>query len=344
MDLAGRSVWQVAAGDNKRRYDDICLKYDIMMIGSGERGPFDEETYRDKKESTKKALRRFYCDVKPLDIVLLRLGSGKVLAVGEVAGDEALHEEEFGDIDGWRLQHVRQVRWVTGGHEFAQGTFGGRLSRVKKTEVLRWVHAFRFPVEARTRPLCDLPADTGELSDEELGALLVENGMSANRVARLQATMASLRPLVEWYGEDKKERPRRPSEHETITYLVVPLLFALGWSEKTVAIEWNNIDIALWDQVETEQIQPTYVIEVKSLGKSVFAPEGQAIGYAEDLDCERFFVTDGVRYACFGDGGGEYTPQSYLNITRLRNEYPVYDDKAGGRCGGAVDSLLSMAR
>ena len=139
-------------------------------------------------------------------------------------------------------------------------------------------------------------------------------------------------------------RSGRPSEHETITYPVVPLLMSLGWSEKTLAIEWKNIDIALLDEAGPGQPQTTCAIEVKSLDRSVFAPKEQAISYADQERCKQFFVTDGVRYAHFSKEGDDYGPRSYLNISRLRMKYPVYDHRAGGRCGGAVDSLLSMAR
>ena len=344
MDLAGRNVWQVAAGDNKRRYDDICLEYDVMMIGSGELGPFDENTYRDKKDSSKNAIRRFYRELKLGDLVLLRLGTREVLAVGEVAGDQAAHMEEFGDIDGWRLQHTRRVRWVRATKQFAGSKFRGRFGGVWQPEVLEWVRAFRYPVETPSRTLLDLPMDTGKLSDEELGAQLAENGMPVQRVARLLATMESVRPLIEWYRAQQEKRSGRPSEHETITYLVVPLLFSLGWSEKTLAIEWRSMDMALFDEAGLGALHPACAIEVKSLDKSVFAPKEQAVSYAEREHCERFFVTDGVRYACFRKEADEYVPGSYLNITRLRHSYPAYHDRARGHCGGAVDSLLSMAR
>jgi hypothetical protein len=45
MELQGKNVWQVAAGDNTRKFTCICLRYDVMMIGPGDLGPFDEKRY-----------------------------------------------------------------------------------------------------------------------------------------------------------------------------------------------------------------------------------------------------------------------------------------------------------
>jgi len=344
MDLADKKVWQVAAGDNQRQYDDICLHYQVMMIGPGERGPFDEDTYRDVPSSSKNAVRRFYSGPRRGDVALLRLGTSRVLAVGEVVGDSPTHVEEFGDIDGWRLQHCWPVRWTKVEKTFEPGTFRGRFGRVNHSEVLKWARAFTYPKEARTPTPSDLPTDTGQLGDEELGALLVKSGMSVERVAQVLTARESLHPLIQWLREQGATRSGRPSEHETISYLVVPLLFSLGWSQKTLAIEWNNIDIALFPEPTHRGAHPTCGIEVKSLDRSVFAPRKQATGHAERRGWDRFIITDGARYACFKKHGEQYALSSYLNIARLRRRYPVYDDRAGGHCGGAVDALLTIAR
>lgn len=35
MDLTGKTLWQVGAGDTDRSYGDICIKYDVMLAGPG---------------------------------------------------------------------------------------------------------------------------------------------------------------------------------------------------------------------------------------------------------------------------------------------------------------------
>ena len=56
-------------------------------------------------------LKRFSIEMKEDDLVVLRLGTDKVQAVGEVVGAYDW-SEAFGDVDGWNLQHVRRVRWL----------------------------------------------------------------------------------------------------------------------------------------------------------------------------------------------------------------------------------------
>ena len=47
-------------------------------------------------------------------------------------------------------------------------------------------------------------------------------------------------------------------------------------------------------------------------------------------------MTDGLRYGVFTRAGTDFLPYAYLNLTRLRNEYPIYD------CKGAKEAILAM--
>src|SRR5712691_8413267 len=111
MDLTGKTLWQVGAGDTERSYGDICIKFDVMLAGPGSPGPYDEVSYASLGD-IRHSLRRFCKEARHGDVVLLRLGAGEILAVGEIADDAAQWLEAFGDIDGWELQHVRRVRWL----------------------------------------------------------------------------------------------------------------------------------------------------------------------------------------------------------------------------------------
>ncbi len=50
------------------------------------------------------------------------------------------------------------------------------------------------------------------------------------------------------------------SEHETRTFLITPLLVALGWSEQRIKIEWDKLDVALFRYPHgyKEKGQPLY--------------------------------------------------------------------------------------
>ncbi len=348
MNLKDRKLWQVAAGDNERKYDDICLDYNVMMIGPGRFGRFDEKFYAqtgDTEEARRQIsrIRPFYRDARCGDIVLLRLGTDQVLAVGEIADEEPEYLEEFGDIDGWDLRHVRRVRWFPNTkRRFPVKTFGGQVrtfARVRGPKVCRWVEALEIQEERRRRTLDPLPPDAGKLKDERLRRLLFLKGRRSKYIERLLSTLESIRRVAKWYEEKRPEG--RPSESETVTYLVIPLLFALGWSHQSAAVEWKNIDVALFDRMPPTDATLTCIIEAKSLKKSVFSPLRQARKYAGlkgRTNCKRLIVTDGVRYACFTRQAKEPKLWAYLNILRMREKYPLLG------CKGAVEAIIAMAR
>jgi hypothetical protein len=55
--------------------------------------------------------------------------------------------------------------------------------------------------------------------------------------------------------------------------------------------------------------------------------------------CRRLIVTDGLRYGVYVRQGKkeDFQLSAYLNLTRLRRDYPIY------KCKGAEDALLAMA-
>src|SRR5450432_1100294 len=109
MDIRNKRVWQVGAGDTDRNYGDVCLKFDVMVVGPGILGPYSAELYADLGD-IKNSIRRFY-EAEQGDIILLRIGTGRVLAAGILADDQPTCLDVFGDVDGWTLQHTRRVRW-----------------------------------------------------------------------------------------------------------------------------------------------------------------------------------------------------------------------------------------
>ncbi len=67
MNVAGRTIWQQAAGDNDRDYVDLCLRWGVILNGPGHlgrwpdcRSPLHEEGWSTKKLSD---LKRFCEDM-----------------------------------------------------------------------------------------------------------------------------------------------------------------------------------------------------------------------------------------------------------------------------------------
>ena len=166
MDIAGKTIWQQAAGDTHRDYADLCLKWDVVLNGPGYAGPWPDCAKRllDDKWSRRKVtdLKRFAVEMKDDDLVVLRIGTSTALGLGQIVGPYEW-SAEFGDVDGSDLQHVRRVRWLWRSRS-APKTFdpyalklGDTTQKLNQGPVTEWAVGLVIPDEAVNRPLAALP-------------------------------------------------------------------------------------------------------------------------------------------------------------------------------------------
>lgn len=343
MDIAGRNLWQHAAGDNDRNYVDLCLKWSVLLNGPGHLGPWPDcrQPLREEGWTPKKltGLQRFCEGMCEGDIVVLRTGTNTVHAVGEVVGEYAWCDA-FGDVDGWKLQHVRRVRWLWIGPRTFD-TYALKLGDTTQSlgdgAVRDWLESLE-PNQPANTVLPALPYLTGgsKIDYARISEFLFDRGVASASISRLMDEIGELTRIARWYG---RAESKHPSEHETVAYLVVPLLRALGWTPQRMGIEWNYLDAALFDSLPRSDETLQVVVEAKRMDKSCLSAKGQAAGYAEKRPgCRRLIVTDGIRYGVYVKAGhGEFELYAYLNLSRLRDEYPIYS------CQGAEEALLAMS-
>jgi len=344
MDIRTNTIWQQAAGDTDRDYSDLCLKWDVILSGPGSAGKWPDcrpSLLADEWSSRKVAgLKRFADEMADGDLVVLRIGTSTVLGVGHIEG---LYDwsEEFGDIDGWDLQHFRRVRWIwkaSSPQVFATYDlkFGDTTQKLSDGPVKNWLADLTVSDEASTRPLVELPntAQNNEISVDEISEFLFSHGVASASITNLLNEIGELTRIAKWY-----QRSSKPSEHETVAYLVVPLLRALGWTPQRMAVEWNHVDVALFDQLPRSVKSLRIVVEAKKMDNSCLTAKSQAMSYAVGKgECNRLIVTDGLRYGVYvRSEQNSFHLYAYMNLTRLRRHYPVYD------CRGAEDALLAMA-
>lgn len=316
-----------------------------MIVGPGDAGPYDLPTYS-RLGDIGNSIRRFWLEAQNGDVVLLRLGTGGVLAVGEIADHVPEMCDAFADVDGWHLQHTRRVRWFDGTNKtFAKTTLGGQVrtfAEVRVSAVREWVKSLpERSKDDRERSLCALPSAGRVLEVSELARRLFVEGLASEAVDRFVSRLESLRRIASWYANEEKRPAGRPSEHETIAYLVLPLLFSLGWSEQTAAVEWHHVDVALFESMPSSDETLACVLEAKPLDRSVFSPLGQAKAYADRHGrpkCTRLVVTDGIRYALHRREKGDFRLVAYLSLLSLRDGYPAFD------CAGAVQAIIGMSK
>ena len=343
MNINNKVIWQQAAGDTDRDYSDLCLKWDVILNGPGYAGKWPECKLPLKKNhwSARKIsdLRRFCEDVKEGDLIVLRLGTTDILGVGEVVG-QYQWLEEFGDVDGWDLQHVRRVRWFWKGlnkpKKFPAYSLklGDTTQKLDSKDVSEWIKSLDIPKETFGRNIVELPSckHKSPITYEEISEYLFDQGVASNSIEHLLREIDELIRIAKWY-----KKFQNPSERETIAYLVVPLLRALGWTPQKMAIEWSNVDLALFDRLPRSDGSLSVVVEAKKKDKSCLTAQSQAQSYAQGKQgCRRLVVTDGLRYGIYIRNEGVFSLYAYMNLTNLKDEYPIYG------CYGVKEALRAM--
>lgn len=355
-----RRYWQIGAGDTNRNYASTLLNWDVMAMGPGYGGASPACFEKTDKQfeylhSKRSLIERFQHDVDIDDVVVLRLGTGLVYGVGLVKSEYDWFDD-FGDIDGWDLQHVRRVKWlwkpkvdennVLQPEEFETYTmkFGQTIAELESEHLIKWIDD-NVDFSKDNEPLKELPVScVHEKCHEEpdldlIGELLFDEGISTNTIDVLMQEISNLVRLAKWY----RTTEQHPSESETVAFLAIPLLNALGWTPQRMSMEWNRVDIALFSRSRRKTENLISVVEAKKMDDSCLTAIGQARDYAQKHGsnlCKRLVVTDGVRYAVFLRDETERfadSPASYLNLSRIRYNYPILE------CPGARAALLMMA-
>ncbi|MDA1305295.1 MAG: hypothetical protein O2999_13535 [Nitrospirae bacterium] len=360
MNIEGRKIWQVSAGDTNRNYVDICLDWDVILNGPGYEGPWPEceSVLRDKwNESSRKLtdLKRFY-ELQEKDLVVLRLGTKEIFGVGRIKGGYDW-SPLFADIDGWELQHYRRVKWFwdyrkhseSGRKQFETYSlkFGDTVQFLDSNEVKNWIAEISLDVDENSlenvKDLPKFPTENNEVNLEAVSEFLFNRGVASTSIQTLLGEIGELSRIAKWY----KNEGGNPSESETVSYLVVPLLRALGWTPQKMAIEWNYVDLALFKTLPRKEENLSVVVEAKAKGLSCLTAKSQAQSYTDDpkypdrKNCKRLIVTDGLRYGVFIKEGIEFKeyPDAYLNLTLMQERYPILGDSLNG----AKEAFLLMA-
>jgi hypothetical protein len=349
MDITGKNIWQIAAGDGDRAYPDICLEWDIILNGPGSLGPWPEcrtelkTICSDRKISD---LQRFCVEIKEGDLIVLHVGTQQVFGVGQVVG-YYLYSDLFNDLDGWDIGHLRRVKWLWKYKDEPKTfkpyalKFGDTTQLLNPGEVQEWLAELNIPsLDPSWQPKLLPPEELGEILDmKNISDYLFDRGIAASSIDKLVQGMDELARIAAWYERSREQT----SERETVAYLVVPLLRDLGWTPQKMAIEWQKVDLALFGNLPRTDSNLAVTVEAKNRGYSVLKAKSQAEWYATQPGrekCLRLIVTDGIRYAIFLrnlEGTFNRKPSAYLNLTGLRKSYPILE------CKGAREALLLMA-
>ena len=350
-------VWQMAAGQAGRFYSDLFLKHDVMFLGPGDFGAYESEVYRravqngDTPKGIVDNIASFHDNVQPGEIVLMRNGL-KVVGIGIVADAPYESNKTFDDVYGWNLQHTRRVIWQNHLNDEIERLQAKRLlfasrkqiptfTRVHEETILAPLRAL-FP-RLKERPLRALPPPLPiPLTLDEVGQQLFTRGVANDAVEKVVRAIERQRRLLAWYWEVGKESGR-PTEHEVVAHIVLPLLLALGWSEQLLGVEWKKIDLAAFWKTPTTAQNCVIVCEAKARDHGLQDVRQQAYDYVKDLHltaCKTVLVTDGGRFYLYKRSGavdswGEQAV-GYLNVGKIRTNHLAPPNT------NAIDTLVAL--
>lgn len=307
--------WQVAAGSSERDYSEEFLKFGMAFVGT------DTEKMNMVEEG---------------DIVILKSGVTMIRAAGrvvrrdgKVGGDG--DKKWLCDFDGWNLPAYCYVDWCEGNVP-ATGLARGTMREVH-IQALR--DAAEKIIEDKTGPRDPEPEpeSTKGVTDDELISFLIEQGLRVSQADELTKTISRIRRLADYYY-NCGVRWEDVREHEVRTFLVVPLLLALGWAEQQLKIELpcggrKSVDIAGFSRRYTgsNTEKCTMIVETKGFSSGLTYAEDQAKRYSEYFpSCRLVVVTNGYCYKTYIKDGSESfgkDPSAYLNLRDPQDGYPI---------------------
>jgi hypothetical protein len=311
-----KSYWQVAAGSDGRNYIDYFIKYGMAFVGG------------DVHIATMK-------DVHSGDLVAIKNGLHQIVAAGEVVerngkatgcGDKSWLQ----DFDGWDLPAYCYVNWhVPDKPILTDGLTRTTIQRVPQDKHKKIVDDILLLPAHACEPE---PLETKVIKDEQLLEHLVSEGLRTSSADELTNTLRKIRLLAQYYYTKCQREDVR--EYETRSFLVIPLLLALGWSEQQLKIELpcskGKVDIACFPKAYKDRSQDkecVLIVETKGFASGLdYVPE-QAHRYAEDFpSCRGVLVTNGYCYKAYvrkENGTFNTMPSAYLNLLQPRDRYPL---------------------
>lgn len=354
-----KTVWQIGSGDSSRPYDDICLQFGIATVSPGAPGPAGSDkadTYykRTGQHDWGMELKR----MNKGDLAVLRKGRHEIVAVGYVTGDYGW-SELLSDIHGWDSQHYIEVDWHVPATPInirdAQMNYS-TMTQLRNDKFLQAIDNAEFtPYTGTKRSLADLKMPK-EVSIEDVEQALINHGLRIQDAENIARTIARIKRLALWYKENDPE----VLEHEIRTFLVIPLLISLGWSEQKIKIELSvkaepdtkhkrnkRMDIAVFSTpyINPNQkkyntpLEPVMIVETKSYEQGLFHARNQANQYAAKYPtCSKLLLSNGYIYNLYEKFGKTFDETGYLNLLDMRDSH--YLNK---NIEGAIPVILKMS-
>lgn len=337
--ITNEPLWQIGTGDYTRDYSKMCLDFGIAIVGPGWPGDA-RKTPPELVTENDWGIR--LTQIKVGDVVLLRRGQTLIKAVGRVTKDYD-YSLSLSDIHGWDLNHYITLEWLTrrDGQDIvlphamigysSMSAIGKNYDAVK--EIVNSQELIPYRSE---RKLSDLRYP-GPVTIDDLKDHLIEHGIRIADAENTADTIARIITLVKWYN---KNYPN-VLEHELRAFMVIPLLMSLGWSEQKMKLEYDKIDIALFNAPYTKHTkdQPEIIIETKTFEDGLLLAKEQLNYYAGKYPtCRTMVTTNGYRYNVYKKDADSFGLRSYFNLLDMRRH-----DYIENHILGALDGVIQIS-
>ena len=317
------NYWQVGCGSFGRDYADKFIAYGMAFVGGEFSGTMEK--------------------LKVGDRVLMKRGMTEVVAAGQVVERDGKHKgvgdkEWLCDFDGWDLRAYCFVQWHVPKEPIkTKGLTRATIQKVHQEKNKQMAERVLETVPASLRRDPE-PRATRKVEDNEILEFLIRRGLRPGAAEDLTATLSRIRLLARYYYDQGYWENIR--EHETRTFLVIPLLLALGWAEQHVKIELpvkdrRRADVACFSKPYTRKNKDcVLIVETKGFSQGLdYGPE-QVKAYAKNFPlCQAVVVSNGYCYKAYKrDDRGSFPdkPSAYLNLLSPRDRYPLDPDNVEG--------------
>lgn len=323
--------WQVAAGSDSRDYAADFLKYGMAFVGG-------------EKQIAAMA------QVRAGDRVILKRGLTQIVAAGTVVerngtctGNATLPNQDdkywLRDYDGWDLPAYCFVEWhVPAVPLVVKGLTRNTIQQVGLPELRQ--SADQIIATMAIHPATEQPQKVASLSDDEMLSFLIVQGLRVSTADELTVTLKRIRLLANYYYHADEFGWADVREHETRSFLIVPFLLALGWSEQQMKIELGvtggRVDIACFPRpFRRRNDECVLLLESKGFSQGLDYAHGQGKAYASEMpECRAVIATNGYCYKAYvrksnGDGFEE-SPTAYLNLLSPTKRYALNSAVGGG--------------
>lgn len=308
--------WQIAAGSQGRDYSNYFIRFGMAFVGG-------------------KEYAASMAEIEVGDRVLMKRGKSQIVAVGEVVNRDGRHRGHgdkawLRDVDGWDLSAYCYVDWHIPPKPLGvEGLTRNTIQRVHKQQLrLKAAQVISdFPSQEIIDPG---PRQTKPVEDDEIIVHLITQGLRPGAAEDLTATFNRIRRLARYYYGRRWEDIR---EHETRTFLVIPLLLALGWAEQQIKIELpaggrGRADVACFSKpYGRNNGECVLIIETKGFSQGLHYAQAQVESYAKEFpNCRCMVVSNGYCYKTWerqDDGQFEERPSAFLNLLAPTDRYPL---------------------